>query len=218
MAQNVTDIWQEVHDGLRAFIAKRVANEVEVEDILQEVFLRMHRKLDSLKDPRRMISWVYQITRNAIIDYYRAPERKREVPAGLAVDLDSALQSSVLRQAQDPESYRGALSTSVKDSSQLRTELAGCLRPMIDRLSKDYRDAVTLVELEGLTQNETAKRLGLSVSGMKSRVQRGRRQLKKMLDDCCLIQLDPRRSVTDYTLRDPQSNPCGCPPATIPSR
>ena len=59
MARDVTDIWQQVHDGLRAFVSKRVANEAEVEDILQEVFLRMHRKLDSLKDPRRIVSWLF---------------------------------------------------------------------------------------------------------------------------------------------------------------
>ena len=89
---------------------------------------------------------------------------------------------------------------------------------MIERLAREYREVVTLVELEGLTQNAAARQLGLSVSGMKSRVQRGRKQLKRMLDDCCEIHLDWSRSVTDYTLRDPQSNPCGCPPATMPSR
>jgi RNA polymerase sigma-70 factor (ECF subfamily) len=195
MSKDVQETWQQIREGLRAFIAKRVADEAAIDDILQEVFLRMHRKLDGLRDPRRVISWVYQITRNAVVDHYRASVRKREVPAGLAADLDSALLSS-------------ALSTSAADSSQLRAELAGCLRPMIDRLSKEYRDAVTLVELEGLTQAAAAKQLGLSVSGMKSRVQRGRRQLKQMLDDCCLIQLDRRRGVADYSVRDPQCNPC----------
>src|SRR5574341_1426671 len=89
MAQDAQKIWQQVHDGLRAFVSKRVANEAEVEDILQEVFLRMHRKLDSLKDPRRVVSWLFQITRHAIIDHYRKPARRREMPAGLSADLDT---------------------------------------------------------------------------------------------------------------------------------
>jgi RNA polymerase sigma-70 factor, ECF subfamily len=202
MAQDGQAIWQQVHDGLRVFVAKRVANEAEVEDILQEVFLRMHRKLGSLRDPRRLVSWLFQITRNAIADHYRAPARHREVPAGLSADLE----------ADHPASVPSFASEST-DAGQLRTELAGCLRPMIDRLSADYRQAVTLVELDGLTQQAAAKRLGLSTSGMKSRVQRGRRRLKAMLEACCEIQLDGRRGVADYRLRDPQSDPCGCSPS-----
>src|SRR5574341_918986 len=202
MAQNTTDIWQEVHDGLRAFIQKRVANEAEVEDILQEVFLRMHRKLESLRDPRRLMSWLFQITRHAIIDHYRAPIRHREVSAGLASDLDSALSAS-------------ALSSSSKDSGLLRSELAGCLRPMIERLSNHYREAVVLVELEGLPQNAAAKRLGISVSGIKSRVQRGRRQLKQMLDECCIIELDRRHGIMNYTLRDSSCQSCRPSPRKV---
>jgi len=201
MVQDTPAIWRQVHDGLRAFVAKRVANEAEVEDILQEVFLRMHRKLDSLKDPRRIVSWLFQITRNAIIDHYRKPARRREVPAGLSADLD----------AHHPASVPPATGE-LTDSGRLRTGLAGCLQPMIERLPADYRQAVTLVELEGLTQQAAAKRLNLSVSGTKSRVQRGRRQLKDMLEACCEIQLDGRRGVADYRLRDPQSDPCGCSP------
>jgi RNA polymerase sigma-70 factor (ECF subfamily) len=79
---------------------------------------------------------------------------------------------------------------------------------MIDRLDKAYREALILVELEGQTQQAAAKRIGLSLSGMKSRVQRGRRQLKRKLDDCCLIQLDQRNGVADYTVRDSKRSPC----------
>lgn len=210
---DTTVIWRDVQAKLRAFIAKRVSDEAEVDDILQETFLRMHRKLHSLKDPEKLLSWMYQITRHAVIDHYRAPRRNREIPAGLAGDLDSAHTRSAHRQAQDPESNRGALSTSSDDSGRLREELAGCLRPMIAQLSREYREAVTLVELEGLTQQSAAKQLGLSVSGMKSRVQRGRKQLKQLLDDCCAIELDRRRSVMDYNLRGDSCNPCrssGC--------
>ena len=198
MAQDTQLIWQQVHDGLRAFVAKRVVNEAEVEDILQEVFLRMHRKLDSLKDPRRIVSWLFQITRHAIIDHYRTPARRREIPAGLPDDLD----------ANHPVSVPPVVDESA-NAGLFRTELAGCLQPMIERLSADYREAVTLVELKGLTQQAAAKRLNLSVSGMKSRVQRGRRQLKQMLDECCLIQLDRRRGVIDYAVRDAGCDPCG---------
>ena len=195
MEADAQEIWQQIHNGLRAFIAKRVANEAEVDDIVQDVWLKMQRGLDGLKDQSRLISWIYQIARHAIIDHYRAPGRRREMPAGLAADLE-VYQSASTR------------TTASEDSGQLRTELAGCLRPMIERLSGEYRQAVILVDLEGLAQQEAAEQLGLSLSGMKSRVQRGRRQLKEMLEACCTIELDRRRGVADYDLRDQQDDSC----------
>ena len=189
------EIWREVHQGLRAFIAKRVADEASVEDLSQEVFVRMQRGLGGLKKESRLVSWIYQIARHAIIDYYRARDRQSERMVGLASDLESLHPASL-----PGESSEG--------SGQLRTELAGCLRPMIERLSEDYRQAVTLVDLEGLAQHEAAERLGLSVSGMKSRVQRGRRQLRGMLEACCVIALDRRRGVAGYELRDQQDHSC----------
>ena len=197
MAPMVTEIWQQVHDGLRAAIAKRVDSDAEVDDILQEVFLRMHRGIDTLKDPRRVMSWVYQITRHAIIDHYRTAARRREMPLGLAADMELA--------GPTPAS---SVTSDSADSGEHRSELAGCLRPMIEQLDEDYREAIMLVEFEGLTQQAAAKRIGLSLSGMKSRVQRGRSQLKRKLDDCCLIELDQRNGITDYSVRDPKRSPC----------
>jgi RNA polymerase sigma-70 factor (ECF subfamily) len=189
------EIWHEVHQSLRAFIAKRVADEASVEDLSQEVFVRMQRGLGGLKHESRLVAWIYQIARHAIIDYYRARNRQPERPVGLARDLESLHPASLPVESSE-------------SSGQLRTELAGCLRPMIERLSEDYRQAVTLVDLEGLAQHEAAARLGLSVSGMKSRVQRGRRQLRDMLEACCVIALDRRRGVADYDLRDQQNHSC----------
>ncbi|MEK7764354.1 MAG: RNA polymerase sigma factor SigZ [Nitrospirota bacterium] len=195
MEVDAQEIWQQIHNGLRAFISKRVAYETQVDDIVQDVWLKMQQGLDGLKDQNRLISWIYQIARHAIIDHYRAPGRRREMPAGLAADLE-AYGSSPTAQV------------SSEDSGQLRTELSGCLRPMIERLSGEYRQAVVLVDLEGLTQQEAAAQLGLSLSGMKSRVQRGRRQLKGMLEACCTIELDRRRGVANYDLRDQQNDSC----------
>jgi len=195
MEAEVQEIWQHIHTGLRSFIAKRVVNEAEADDIAQEVWLKMQRGLDGLQDRSRLISWIYQIARHAIIDHYRAPGQRREMPAGLAADLEA--HQSLFTSA-----------TASEDVGQLRKELAGCLRPMIERLSGEYRQAVVLVDLEGLTQQEAATQLGLSLSGMKSRVQRGRRQLKGMLEACCTIELDRRRGVTDYEVRDQKCNSC----------
>lgn len=184
MADTAAEVWQQVHDGLRTFIGKRVSNEAETDDILQEVFLRVHQHLEQLKDPDRLLSWMFQITRRVIIDYYRSPQRHREVPVGLTTDLDE----------------HNADGSFVSDSDD-KMELSGCLRPMLERLTSEYREAIRLVELEGLTHQQAATQMGLSVPGMKSRVQRGRQQLRKLLDDCCLIELDRRRGVAGYERR-----------------
>lgn len=188
MENAASSMWEQLHDGLRAFIAKRVGNEAEIEDLLQEVFLRVHQNAESLQELERMVSWVFQITRNAIIDHYRSAERRRELPAGLATEIEE--EKNVM---------------AVEEEREAKYELSHCLRPMIDRLSPEYRDAIRLVELEGLTNQEAATKLGLSVPGMKSRVQRGRQQIRKLLDECCLIELDRRRGVIEFEERRPGS-------------
>jgi RNA polymerase sigma-70 factor, ECF subfamily len=79
---------------------------------------------------------------------------------------------------------------------------------MIEALPESYRHAIRLTELRGVAQSEAAKQTGLSVSGMKTRVQRGRRKLKTMLLQCCEIELDNRRGVVAYQLRSGGCCPC----------
>ena len=196
METTVTEMWQELRDGLRGLIRKRIADEAEVEDILQEVFLRVHQRIENVKNPGRMVSWVYQITRHAIVDHYRQVERRREMAVGDAADVETVSTTPDRTVAEHA------------DSGEDGRELAGCLHPMIEQLGKEYREAVRLVELEGLSQPDAAKRIGLSLSGMKSRVGRGRQQLKRMLYDCCRIELDARNGVSGYAVRDPKRSPC----------
>lgn len=197
MTKTTEELWQLLHEGLRAFIAKRVDDHGHVDDILQEVFVRVHRQIDSVNDPSRIVSWIYQITRNTIIDHYRKPGQQREIPTGLSSDLDLHDETPKKPEMSDRD-----------EGEKPRLELAGCLRPMIERLSQNYRDAITLVEIDGLTQQAAAKQMGISLSGMKSRVQRGRKQLKQMLEDCCVIELDRRGGVTDYHPREKAKTVC----------
>ena len=81
-------------------------------------------------------------------------------------------------------------------------ELAACLQPLLARLPDDYRTALELTDLGGLTQEQAAEQLGLSTSGMKSRVQRGRRMLRTEVGRCCRVELDGRGAIADASLRD----------------
>jgi len=190
-------LWAEFRDRLRGFIARRIANEADADDILQEVFLRIHLHRDSVRHSDRLGAWLFQVTRNAIADYYRAPNRRLEIPVGASLEPFSE------RPEQATDSYEGAAA-----AGQAAQELATCLRPMVERLPAHYREAVTLTDLEGFTQRAAAERIGISVSGMKSRVQRGRQALKTMLDGCCQIELDADRRVIDFEARDASCAAC----------
>jgi RNA polymerase sigma-70 factor (ECF subfamily) len=181
-------VWHDFQRPLLAFIVRRVPDRDRAEDILQDVMLRIHRHASELEDSTAVAAWIHQIARNTIADHYRSAAVRRELPSGVEFD-DQA------RPAPDAP------------AGQLRSELAACLGPLVERLAPAYGDAIRLTELEGVTQAEAATRLGLSVSGMKSRVQRARGQLKELLVGCCEIELDRRGGVTSY---EPRRRPCGC--------
>jgi RNA polymerase sigma-70 factor (ECF subfamily) len=187
-------IWEEFHRRLLGFIARRVRDRDSAEDILQDVMLRIHRHAGELEHSAAVGGWIHQIARNAIVDHYRRAPVRRERPAGIDPVRDDAPAPETA--APDP-----------------RDELACCLAPLLEQLPDKYREAVALTELDGVTQAQAAARLGLSTSGMKSRVQRARAQLKDLLAGCCEIELDRRGGVTGYR---PRRGPCDCrtqPPA-----
>jgi RNA polymerase sigma-70 factor, ECF subfamily len=187
--------WQELHGNLRAFISRRVRNPADVDDLVQRVLLQIVKGLASLREAERLHAWMYRTARNVIVDYYRSSAGRREVASGGAEDLAAA---SAETQANS-QNERAALQ-----------ELAGCMAPMIRRLSPEYREAVTLADLEGVNQADAAARAGVSVSAMKSRIQRGRQELKAVLEECCRVQLDHRGSIVAYDPRKPSScGPCG---------
>jgi RNA polymerase sigma-70 factor, ECF subfamily len=187
-------VWRDLHDQLLGFITRRVRTREDAEDILQEVMLRIHRSSGELDRVERVSGWIYRIAQNAIVDYYRKPAR-RELPTGSQLDAEERGGSEPASLADEP------------DTAELRGELARCMTPLIERLPASYRQALMLTELDDVTQAEAAARLGLSVSGMKTRVQRGRERLKDLLLDCCHVELDRRQGVSGYRSR---RGPCAC--------
>lgn len=187
-------VWSELRANIRGFVGRRVRQPADVDDIVQRVFLQVHRALPTLRDADRLHAWIYQTTRRAIADYYRTPSHAREVPAGAAADLAPHVADAAARADDDEE-------------NALR-ELSACLKPLIRGLGPADQEALQLVEFEGLTQVKAAERLGLSVSGMKSRVQRARLHLRTALDECCRIALDRRGGVISYEARTDRCGTC----------
>jgi RNA polymerase sigma-70 factor (ECF subfamily) len=188
-APDAEAIWRELHHGLLGFIERRVRSRQIAEDILQEVMLRIHRRADGIERAEAVGAWVHAIARNAITDHYRSAQIRLEVATGRDLDPERAAEPA-------PETM------------DARGELAACVAPLLARLPAGYREALTLTELDGLTQVEAALRLGISVSGAKSRVQRGRAQLKELLLDCCHVELDRRGGITEYHARSGSCRRC----------
>ncbi len=175
----IEQIWEMYRPVLLPFIRRRVPDEATAEDILQEVFLRVVAGLDALRDVSRLESWLFQIARNQLTDYYR---RQRDTETLVADEW--------------------AAETPAEASPE--TMLASCLPDLLTELPPSYRTALEQVYFEGLTGLEIADRHSLSVSGVKSRVQRGRILLRARLEACCRPELDRTGRIIDF---QPQ---CSC--------
>lgn len=182
--------WTELDAKLRPFVARRVRRPADVDDLLQDIFLRMQRGLPELRDDERFGPWVYQVARSAIADHHRSSRRH---PLADSDPPDAAAEPT-------DETDRAA-----------EQDLAAYVAVFIALLDSPYREALTLTELEGLSQKEAAAMMGVSLSAMKSRVQRGRQQLRKALEDCCSIALDARGRVVSCEPRPDGKMPdCRC--------
>ncbi len=183
-------IWHEFRDRLGQFIQKSVSNHQDAQDILQEVFLKIHNRLHTVRDQEKFTAWIYQITRNAMIDHFRR----------------SKVRTEFLEQAGDIEQRRATFS--------LNDDIVACLKPMIQHLPDTYREALVLSDLKGTKQQQIAQILGLSLSGTKSRIQRARQKLKAILLECCHFQFDRYGNILDYKQKQEDCRYCA-PNSTV---
>jgi RNA polymerase sigma-70 factor (ECF subfamily) len=185
MRADIERIWQASSGDIRRFIRARVVDEMAAEDILQDVFVKAWTRSDTLRDKSKIEAWLYQIARHAIIDHHR---RRRP-----NVELDESLAAEEL-----PE-------------DGLERDLAEGLPRLIEQLPEAFHNALVMSEIDGIPQNEVARRLGISLSGAKSRVQRARAKIKEMLDACCEFEFDRLGRVISYKPKcDPQTCELAC--------
>lgn len=168
-------LWDRYSGRLRSFIRAKAASREEAEDLLQELFLRVHAGLCCLQGREAMESWIYRVARNLIIDSYRSRRSHEE--------YEDRFESP----------YGGP-----EPDEDPAAKLALSLKDMIDRLPPPYREALELSEYEGLGRSELAARLGISLPAAKSRVQRARGRLKALLLECCHFELDRLGGIVDY--------------------
>jgi len=154
-------IWKDFKSELLGFILSKVKNVQLSEDILQDVFVKIHLNLAYLKSEDKLTSWLYQITRNSITDYFRKAKPTVEV-----FDL--------------PEEN--------VDSNDGRN-FEKCMLRFVNELPEKSREAIVQTELGKLSQKEYAEKLGISYSGTKSRVQRAKEELRDLFVSCCAKEI-----------------------------
>ncbi|MFD3000011.1 RNA polymerase sigma factor SigZ [Pontibacter toksunensis] len=150
---------------LKGFVQKRVLDKDVADDILQQLYLKLYKNCEQLQEVHNLKAWLYQITRNTVYDFFR--ENSRCQPLGIETEL--AVEEL-------PE--------------QARHEVEALVEPLINLLPPEYAEPLRLSELEGVSQKEIAQRLGMSYSGAKSRIQRGREKLKALFLECCHLEFD----------------------------
>ncbi|MFZ5970075.1 MAG: sigma-70 family RNA polymerase sigma factor [Bacteroidota bacterium] len=174
MVSTATDHQQLYHE-LKRFVNRRVKSRTDAEDIVHDVFVKAQLKEDQLKEAEKFTAWIYQITRNSIIDYYRKKKKVLDEPALTETEEYNLFNDCVFR----------------------------CLQQLMHTLPSPYREAILLAEVDQVPQKELAVRLGISYSGAKSRVQRARQMLKEKMTDLYHIRTDGFGNVVQCENRQP---------------
>ena len=175
MALDTAAAWEEFSGALRGFIFKQVSDEDIADDILQDTFIKIHQHLGQLKDESKLRSWLYQLTRNTIMDYFRQRRFTVELPEETEHLPDNA-----------------------ELSEEISRDLAPCVKALMARLPAKDSQAIELTEFDGMTQKELSEKLEMSFSGAKSRVQRAKGKMKNLLQECCTFELDRRGNILAY--------------------
>lgn len=167
MSYSTELVWEDFHQQLFNFIYRRVDSRTEAEDILQDVFLKIHKNIDLVEENEKLPAWIYKIARNTIIDHYR--------------------KSGINRNVELDENF---IIPEINQNGDAYSEIKSCLNSFIKILPDKYRDSVKLSELRGIKHKEVAKRLNISLPAAKSRILRGKEMIKQHFIDCCKFKLN----------------------------
>ncbi|WP_143731752.1 RNA polymerase sigma factor SigZ [Microbulbifer sp. GL-2] len=178
----IDSIWKEYRSALKAFLHSKISSPDEVDDILQEVLIKTHKNIHTVRDQDSIKSWLFQIANRTVIDFYRKNSKIKEV----------ALEDTWLSE-EGTDAQRG---------------LSACIEPFIRALPSQTAELLTAIELNGQSQKAYAEEHGTPYSTIKSQVQKGREQLRRLYEDCCQLTLDHRGTVIDYIPKSKNHRNC----------
>ncbi|GAA4276208.1 sigma-70 family RNA polymerase sigma factor [Aquimarina mytili] len=173
MQNEIKDIWIDLNEELFTFILSKVKDEQVAKDVLQDSFIKVISKINQLEDTSKLTSWVYQITRNTIFDYYRKSKLKK-IP---------------IEDIHIPEN---------QNENFEYAKLSNCINQKIQTLTTKHKEAIILTSFKNYTQKELASLLKISYSGTKSRIQKARDILKDKIKDCPNVTFDKTGKLVDF--------------------
>jgi RNA polymerase sigma-70 factor (ECF subfamily) len=168
--------WTAHEPELRGWARHRLNNPTDVDDLLQDLFLKVLRHGERFCSVHNARAWLFEVARNTLADRLRVARHTVELPD----DLPSPVEE-----------------TAVVDT------LTGCLPRVLSELDTEDSDAITLCDLQGMAQADYARAKGLSLSSAKSRIQRARLRMKARMTVACRVQLDDAGHVLDFVPRAP---------------
>lgn len=198
-------LWNRFSDHVRNFVRRKVSDRKDAEDVLQDIFMRIHRGLPGLESRERLQSWVFGIARRALADYYRKKNREREEPVGAELPADAGAGADA---DTDTETGHPVTLAEFEGEHDVHEEVLSWLIPMIEELPEKYREPLKMADVKGIKQQEIADRLGLSLSGAKSRVQRAREKLGEVLAACCAVEFGEAGRAVSYRKLEDDTEDC----------
>lgn len=196
---NVEKVWSEYQNSLRGFLRNNVSNADDVDDLLQEILIKTYHNLANIHDSKKIKSWLFQIAKNTIIDFYR--KKKNQANAEIT-DIAEVIDVAEATDIADKDVWYNDVSLNIEQ------QLSACIIPFINELEKEDADLLTAIEINGLSQKAYAQKLGVNYSTLKSRVQKSRSKLYGLFNECCTFSIDNRGKVIDYQAK--RSNCSGC--------
>lgn len=182
-------IWAAYSEELRRFILSKTKDKVIVDDLLQEVFIKIHTKISGVKDIDKIKSWVFSVANNTVMDYFRAAKN------GL-VNRDAQLENETL-------------TSEVKPANFYEHTEHDCLYGIIKNLDKKYRDPLFMSDIQGYKQQTIADRLGMPLPTVKSRIQRARKKVAQGFMDCCGYELNDKGKLVGELKSKEECKVCG---------
>jgi RNA polymerase sigma-70 factor (ECF subfamily) len=156
------NVWNQFSNDLKRYIFSKVKNEENTNDILQDVFVKIHLNIAKLQKEESLKSWLFSIAHNTIMSFFNKKE----------VNYDSS--NFILENQKETDEH----------------DALNCLIPLINHLPEIYREPLLQSEIYGKKQSEVAQIMGLTLSTAKSRIQRGRKLLQQGFMDCCNYKLN----------------------------
>lgn len=177
-------IWQKYGQNIKALLHSKVSNPDDVDDLLQDVLLKTHQNIGTLKSQEKLKPWLLRLTYNTLIDFYRKQ--------GLTQPINS-----------DDLWYNNL------DQPEVAYQLSQCILPFIHALPADTATLLQAIDIEGQSQKQYATTHNINYSALKSQVQRGRKQLRNLFEECCHFEQDKRGNIAEYHRKSTSCSMCG---------